>query len=95
MSKLNARGNLLVTVDDITGVGQFAADGSLRVTVVDGTTRTGLYAADGSTNVVIVLSSDLPPTGVYHPCGALRGVTPTKEKGSYAPNGAIYMDGLA
>lgn len=95
MARLNAYGNTLVTVDDTTGIGIYAADGSMRVTVVDGTTVTGLYAADGSINIVVVEATDTPVCR-YHECGALRGVAVSEPTvGFVAPNGALYMAGLA
>lgn len=83
-----------VTVDDTTGKGVYAADGSFRVTVVTGSTYVGLYAADGSYNVVIVEANDTP-YGVYHASGALRGVVADgTENRLFAPNGALYLYGL-
>jgi hypothetical protein len=92
--KLNEYGNIVVSVDDTSGVGLYASDGSLRVTVVDGSTFTGLYAADGSINVVVVEATDTPISN-QHVCGAWRGVaTADSEVGIQAPNGAFYMSGL-
>lgn len=81
-------GNLKVTVNDTTGKGVYAADGSMRVTLVLGTSYTGHYAPDGSVNVV---KEDGP---MYHPCGAIRGVIPYGGRGLHAPSGAFYLDGL-
>ena len=68
----------------------YAADGSIRVTVVDGLTRTGLYAADGSWNVV--LSDGVDFAGVYHPCGAYWvTVTTSGPVGIYATDGSLYV----
>lgn len=93
MGIYNSSGAFRVTENDTTGVGVYAADGSLRITVVDGLSFTGLYASDGSINVVTVTANDTP-VGLYDPCGALRGVTWTNEYGR-PPNGAIYMEGLS
>ena len=94
MALYNASGNFRVTVGDTTRTGIYAADGSLRVTVVSGSTYTGLFAADGSYNVVIVNSTDAP-VSVYHSCGAFRATSPSSSSfGVIAPNGAFYMDGL-
>ena len=82
-----------VTVDDTTGKGVYAADGSFRVTVVDGNSYVGLYAADGSYNVVIVEENDTP-FGIYHASGALRGVIADGTEALFAPNGALYLYGL-
>ena len=81
-------GNLKVTVNDTTGVGHYAADGSVRITLVPGTTYTGLYGADGSMNVV------KEDGAMYHPCGAVRGIIPYGGLGLHTPSGAFYMDGL-
>ena len=94
MALYNASGNFRVTVGDTTRTGIYAADGSLRVTVVSGSTYTGLFAADGSYNVVIVNSTDTL-ISVYHACGAFRAVSPSSSSfGVISPNGALYMDGL-
>lgn len=68
--------------------GIYAADGSLRVTVVDGTTYVGTYASDGSLNVKI--RSD--EFGYYDQSGAML-VTVRSVAGSslYAPDGSIYV----
>lgn len=89
MSIYSQTGALKVTVNDTTGKGRYAADGSIRVTVVPGTSYTGLYANDGSMNVV----DEVGP--FYHPCGAIRGrVALETYTGLYSPSGALYMDGL-
>ena len=82
-----------VTVDDTTGKGVYAADGSFRVTVVDGNSYVGLYAPDGSYNVVVVGENDTP-FGIYHASGALRGVVADGTEALFAPNGALYLYGL-
>lgn len=70
--------------------GVYAADGSLRLTVVDGTTHTGIYAPDGSFNVV--KATGLIFVGAYHPCGAWW-VTPVTsgQVGYYAPDGSMNV----
>lgn len=88
MGVYSPAGNLYVTVNDTTGTGRYAADGSVRITLVSGTSYTGLYAPDGSMNVV---KEDGP---LYHPCGAVRGIIPYGGLGLHAPSGAFYMDGL-
>ena len=89
MGIYSATGALKVTVNDTLNKGRYAADGSVRVTVVPGTAYTGLYAADGSMNVVI------EDGFLYHPCGALRGKAAlTTYTGLSSPFGALYMDGL-
>lgn len=71
-------------------MGLYAADGSIRVTVVDGTVRTGLYAADGSWNVV--LSDGVGFAGVYHPCGGYWVTVLTSgPAGIYATDGSLYV----
>jgi hypothetical protein len=75
-------------------MGLYAANGSIRITVVDGNTRTGLYASDGSWNVTN--ASEDGEFGIQHPCGAFRATyasTPTKSR---APDGSLYVqtDGL-
>lgn len=88
MGVYSETGALKVSVNDSTGTGRYAADGSVRVTVVSGTTYTGLYAPDGSMNII-------PEAGsLYHSCGAIRGVIPYANNGLYSPAGALYMDGL-
>lgn len=89
MAVYSQTGALKVTVNDTTGKGRYAADGSIRVTVVLGTSYTGLYANDGSMNVVDEVGS------LYHPCGAIRGIAALGTyTGLYSPSGALYMDGL-
>lgn len=94
MPLYTASGSLNVVVNDTSVTrGLYTASGAIRVTVVPGTSYTGLYAPDGSINVAI----DSTGIGVYHPCGALRGVTQnsiTTYTGLYAPTGATYMYGL-
>ena len=93
MGVYSETGALKVSVNDSTGTGRYAADGSIRVTLVSGNTYTGLYASDGSMNVVI----DSTGLGRYHPCGALRGITQTSlttATGLYSPTGATFMVGL-
>jgi hypothetical protein len=69
----------------------YAANGSMRVTIVDGATRTGLIAPDGSR--YLVMSDGSAPIGVHNACGAwnatyapLHGVVPNK-----APDGSFYV----
>jgi len=89
MGVYSEKGTLKVTVNDTTGVGRYAADGSIRVTLVSGSTYTGINAADGSMNVVNEEGS------LYHPCGAVRGRTALGTyTGVYSPSGAFYMEGL-
>lgn len=89
MGIYSEKGTLKITVNDTTGVGRYAANGSIRVTVVSGSTFTGLYASDGSMNVVDEEGS------LYHPCGAIRGRAALGTyTGIYSPSGALYMEGL-
>jgi hypothetical protein len=88
MGVYSEAGNLKITVNDTTGVGRYAADGSIRVTLVSGSTYTGVYASDGSMNVVNEDGS------LYHPCGAVRGIIPYGGLGLHTPSGAFYLDGL-
>jgi hypothetical protein len=88
MGVYSESGNLKVTVNDTTGVGRYAADGSIRVTLVTGEVYTGVNAPDGSMNVVKEDGS------LYHPCGAVRGIIPYGGLGVYTPSGAFYLDGL-
>jgi len=91
--KVNSSGALEVVSGDSTAKGLFASSGKTRITIVDGTARTGLYAPDGSMYVVPV-SEYSTYLGVYHPCGAMRGCNWTNQRGQFALNGAVYMDGL-
>lgn len=91
--KVNSSGALEVVSGDSTAKGLFASSGKTRITIVDGTARTGLYAPDGSLNVVVVFQDDTY-LGVYHPCGATRGTIWDGSRGQFAPNGAVYMEGL-
>ncbi len=68
--------------------GVYAADGSLRVTVVDGTTHVGTYAPDGSLNVKVRASE----FGYYHSSGAaLVTVRSTPGSSVYASDGSLYV----
>lgn len=83
-----------VTVNDTTRVGRYAADGSIRITVVSGSAFTGLYASDGSMNVVDVTGESINTyKGLYHPSGAIRGrLAPFNSySGFYAPDGSLYL----
>ncbi len=91
MGIYDTSGAFNVAVNDTTGKGRYSASGALRVTLVSGTSYVGLYAADGSVNVII----DPSGQGLYHPSGALRGVSADSlTRGLYAPNGAYYFAGL-
>lgn len=72
-------------------MGIYAADGSLKISVVDGSTWTGLYAANGdSINAVVAPSSGF--VGAYHPSGAIYvTVGDGTALGYRAPNGALYV----
>jgi hypothetical protein len=62
-----------------------------RYTEVVGDEVTGLYAADGSINVVDA-SEDTSPSGIIHPCGAVRVTFTAVEKPkTYAPNGSLNI----
>lgn len=94
MGVYSESGNLKITVNDTTGVGRYAADGSIRVTLVTGNTYTGIYAADGSMNVVDVTGESISTyKGLYHPSGAIRGrLAPFDSySGFYAPDGSLYL----
>lgn len=68
----------------------YAADGSLRISVVDGTTYVGRYAADGSMNVV--KSDGSTYTGLHHPSGAMYVVPTTSPIVSIQhPSGGWYV----
>lgn len=71
--------------------GVYAADGSLRVTVVDGTTHVGVYAADGSINVKV--SNGTTDHGFYHwASGAVLVTVRSVAGGSvYAADGSLYV----
>lgn len=87
MGVYSSSGALQVKAND-AGTGRYAADGSVRITIVDGSTYTGLYAADSSMNLVL---EDGP---LYHPCGAVRGVMVySGDLGLHTPAGAFYIDG--
>ena len=70
--------------------GKYAADGTMRITVVSGSVHTGLFAADGSFNVVETPGG--VRKGIYHPCGAYY-VTfePLESTRAYAPDGSLYI----
>lgn len=51
-------------------IGQYAADGSINVTVVSGATTVGRVAADGSLNVVSTGTASATVRSVNHPSGA-------------------------
>ena len=92
MGIYDASGAFNAAVDDTTGVGRYSASGALRIKLVSGSSYVGLYAADGAMNVVI----DSSGRGIYHPSGAVRGVSAdASSRGLYAPNGAYYFAGLA
>jgi hypothetical protein len=91
LSIYNESGAFNAAVDDTTGVGRYSASGALRIQLVSGSSYVGLYAADGAMNVVI----DPTGRGLYHPSGAIRGVSAdASSRGLYAPNGAYYFAGL-
>lgn len=71
--------------------GVYAADGSLRVTVVDGTAHVGVYAADGSINVK--KSNGSTDRGIYHWASGAILVTVRASAGAsiYAPDGSLYV----
>lgn len=70
----------------------YAANGSLNISVVDGSTYTGVKAVDGSTYVV---QNDGVTTysGAYHKCGALNvfkyisGISNIR-----SPNGSLVVN---
>jgi len=87
MGVYSSSGALQVKVNE-AGTGRYAADGSVRITIVSGSTYTGLYAADGSMNLV------LEDGALYHPCGAVRGVMVySGDRGLHTPSGAFFIDG--
>jgi hypothetical protein len=97
MGVYSQSGNMNVTVNDTTRVGRYAADGSIRITVVSGSAFTGLNASDGSMNIVDVTGESINTyKGLYHPSGAIRGrLAPFGSyAGFYAPDGALYLTGF-
>lgn len=91
MSIYNESGAFNAAVNDTTGKGRYSASGALRIQLVSGSSYVGLYAADGAMNVII----DPTGRGIYHPSGAIRGVSADAlSRGLYAPNGAYYFAGL-
>lgn len=68
----------------------YAADGSLRVTVVSGSSYVGRYAPDGSVNVVV--SNGSTYTGLHHPSGAMYVInTESPITSIQHPSGAWYV----
>lgn len=70
--------------------GWYAADGSMRVTIVTAATH-GTYAADGSINVTAALGSS-GPGGAYTPSGAWYVTNTTSNVDTRrAPDGSLYV----